>query len=527
MRIITGDGRYAGITAMDPEAGQSMKLDGKKQKILYIAAAAAFLLMALLILVLLMDRSERNKEAAAQPTASPTPEIVVTASPTLQGITIAGKTVDPETDSFDLSGKALTTEDREAIASLKKLTTLSLTGCGLTDLGFLSGLGELRTLYLPDNKITDLNPLGGLGELRTLYLDRNPLTDLTPLIDLPNLSTLSLQGIAVADYVLEDLQQSMPSCRFFCDSVVEKARPISLGGAAFTEDVEVLDISERGITDIAKLAYCLQLRDLNLAGNPLQSLSTLTGLPRLTALNLSSTGLTDADLDFLKTLQRLTYLNIEHNDALTPEALTAFDQAMPHCQVIHDTVLYTVEIAGMTLTSDAAELDLSGRGIGSIAGLERFLELRLLRLENNALTDISPLRELKALEELELGNNQIRDLSPLAGHLALRRLVLSRNAVTDIAALNALVWLEDLDLSGNQISDVSTLNTCVRLRRLNLTGNPVSADAIRRLQEALPGCQIITDADLSMPEPTPVPTATPVPRIPEYPDPIPVGEPEG
>ena len=56
---------------------------------------------------------------------------------------------------------------------------------------------------------------------------------------------------------------------------------------------------------------------------------------------------------------------------------------------------------------------------------------------------------------------------------------------------------------------MSTLNTCVRLRRLDLSGNPVPADAVRRLQEALPGCQIITDVDLSMPEPTPAPTPEP------------------
>ena len=103
-------------------------------------------------------------------------------------------------------------------------------------------------------------------------------------------------------------------------------------------------------------------------------------------------------------------------------------------------------------------------------------------------------------------------------------------------------YLEELDLSYNQISDVITLNTCVRLQRLDLTGNPLTADAVRRLQEALPGCRIVTDADLSMPEPTPAPpdgaevpaapvtpapTETPAPAIPEYPDPIPVGEPAG
>ena len=525
-----------------------MKLSGKKRKTLTMAAAAVFLLMALLIVVLLMDRSKPAEEIAAEPTASPTPEITVTASPAPEGISVAGKLTDPETDSFDLSGKTLTAEDVAAIASLKGLTTLSLTNCGVDDLRFLSELTGLRTLYLPDNRITDLNPLKSLPELRTLYLDRNPIIDLSPLAELPGLSTLSLQGITVADYVLEDLQQSMPNCRIFCDSVTEQARPLTLGGAAFTEDVEVLDLSNRGITDISRLAYCLQLRDLNLEGNPVTALNTLSGLPRLTALNLANTGLTDADLDYLKTLQRLTYLNIEHNEALSPEAITAFDQAMDHCQVIHDSVLYTVELGGMTLTSDAAELDLSGRGLGSVAGLEYFLELRRLTLTGNAVSDLSPLRGLTALEELELGYNRIGDLSALEGHRALRRLVLTGNAISDVTPLNGMVWLEELDLSYNQISDVTTLNTCVRLQRLNLTGNPVSADAVRRLQEALPGCRIVTDADLSMPEPTPAapdsgevptapvtpaptdtpaPTETPVPLIPEYPDPIPIGAPEG
>ena len=70
---------------------------------------------------------------------------------------------------------------------------------------------------------------------------------------------------------------------------------------------------------------------------------------------------------------------------------------------------------------------------------------------------------------------------------------------------------------------MSELNTCVRLKRLNISGNPLSADAVRRLQEALPGCQIITDADLSMPEPTPVaPDSAAVPVEPVTPEPIPL-----
>ena len=456
----------------------------KKQKIGSILLGAFFALLALGMLYSLVRRHFFPGESEAAASPAPT-TAVYTAGPSGSTISVAGKQVSPDTDSFDLSGRTLTGQDMAEIASLSRLETLSLTNCGIYDLSFLATLRNLRTLYLPDNRINDLTPLTGLSQLKTLYLDDNPLTDLTPLALLPNLSMLSIQGVEIADYVLADLQESMPGCRIFSDSVVEAARPITLGGTAFTEDVEVLDLSWRGITDISRLSYCLQLRDLNLSGNPLESLNTLSGLPKLTVLNLSATGLTDEDLLYLATLQRLTYLDVSANDALTAQGIDGLAALLPGCSVVHDEVFYAIELGGVRLTSDMTEVDLSGRALDSVAGLETFRVLRRLTLVGNGLEDISPLAGCTALEELDLRYNRVRDLTPLYN--------------------------------------------CTALRTLDLGGNgAIDPDQIRALQEALPGCTIITDVDLSMPEPTPVPPGfagtTPEPEaIPVYPDTVPVG----
>ena len=432
----------------------------KRKRISFILGAAVFVLMALGMLYALLSRYFLPAEIA-EPSPAPT-TLVATAAPAQGGRTtvVAGKTVDPETDSFDLSGRTLNSQDLAEISSLYNLRTLSLTNCGITDLSFVKSLTKLRTLYLPDNKINDLTPLSGLRELKTLYLDKNPLTDLTPLIDLPRLSMLSIQGVAINDYVLADLREAMPACRIFYDSVVEAARPISLGGTVFTEDVETLDLSYRDITDLSKLSYCLQLRDLNLTGNPLESMTTLSGLPKLTILNLQGTGMRDEDLLFLATLHRLTYLDLRHNPELTAEGLDGLAAVLKNCQIIHDDVFFTVELGGVRLTSDMTEADLTGRGLSDIHGLDKFARLRRLSLYGNGLEDISPLSGCTALEELDLRFNRVRDLTPLY--------------------------------------------SCKNLKQLDIGGNgALDPDEIRRLQEALPGCAIVTDVDLSMPEPTP------------------------
>ena len=518
----------------------------KKQKILYIIAAAVFALLGIGILFFLLISAAPDKPAGTDPAPN---AAAATAAPAGNTILVAGKEVDPAADSFDLSGRPLSEQDMAEITSLKELTTLSLTNCGLVNVSFLSELPRLRTLYLPDNRINDLTPLAGLTELRTVYLDRNPLTDLTPLTKLPALTTLSIQGVTIADYVLSDLKEAMPDCHIFSDSVVEEPRPVSLGGLAFTEDVEVLDLAGRDVEDISKLNYCLQLRELDLSGNRVRDYSVLAGLPKLSVLTLTDADLTDEQLRYFSALQQLTYLDLRNNPQLTAEGLDALEKALPDCQVFHDTVYYIVELGGHRLTSDAQELDLTGAGLRGIEGMEKFTMLRRLSIHGNAVADLGPLAGIMTLEELDAGYNSLQDISPLAGHTPLRKLDLSYNGIRDLSPLSDCVSLEELDLNHNQLTDLTMLYRCTALRKLDVSYNQyITADQIRKLQEALPWCAIATDVDLSMPEPTPPPPAeenspapeasaapgasaspAPIPEdpapIPEYPDPIPVGTP--
>ena len=474
----------------------------KKQKILYILAAAGFVLLALAMLLLLLSGGI-SKKADTEPTATP----IVTPTPSADtGLTIAGVSVDPAADSLELTDKTLTDADRSAIASLTNLTTLSLTRCGLTDVNFLTGLTQLRSLYLSDNSISDASPLASIPSLRTVYLDRNPVADITPLTALPSLTTLSVQGVEIADYVLEDFEAALPGCRVYADSIVEGVRPLSLGGLDFTEGVETLDLSNRGVTDISSLSGCGSLRELNLSGNAVADISPLAKLPKLTSLNLSSTGRSDADFDILASLTSLSYLNLENNEDITAECIDKLQTALPNCQIVHEPKYYTVTFGETTLKSDASDVTIDALGLTSLSGIEKFLNLRRLSAYGNQLTTLTPLAEVYSIEELQLGYNNITDISALAYHTGLRKLDLDHNALSSVSALASCTGLEELDLSYNALTSLTELYGCTSLRTLDLTGNSaLTADAIRALQAALPSCQIVTDIDLSMPEPTPAP----------------------
>ena len=467
------------------------------------------LLFAIFLLFLMLRHNINAKTQDAEP-AQTNVTVQVTPTPDPDAIIIAGKTVSRNADTFEAGGVALTAEDCWAIASLPQLTTLSLNNCGITDLFFLSGLTGLRTLYLPDNSISSLAPLTALTNLSTLYIDNNPVTDFSPLASLPHLTTLSIKGVSILDYVLEELQQSMPGCSIFSDKIVESARPISLGGLVFTEDEVTLDLSNRAISDISKLAYCLQLQDLNLSGNPLENVAILSGLPKLQRLNLSGTDLSDEEILPICTLQNLQWLDLCGNPSLSAEGIDQVLASLPNCEVLHDDVLYKVTFADRTFTSDATEIDITACGAASLAGLEKFTELRRLVVYGNGLTELSPLYGLSNLTELDAAYNNLSDITGLNNHAQLKKLVLAHNDLTDIYPLASCTGLEELDLSFNNISYITHLEGLSNLRMLNLMGNPaLTGEQILTLQRTIPNCTILTDTEMpeAIPEFTPEPEA--------------------
>jgi hypothetical protein len=100
-----------------------------------------------------------------------------------------------------------------ALVTLKELTTLTVSGCPLGDLGgwaALKKLPKLTTLSLPRTEVTDggLKELGQLAQLTSLTLDGAPITD----AGLPELARLkALKSLSLLDTKLTDKAVSVLS----------------------------------------------------------------------------------------------------------------------------------------------------------------------------------------------------------------------------------------------------------------------------------------------------------------------------
>jgi PKD repeat protein len=81
------------------------------------------------------------------------------------------------------------------------------------------------------------------------------------------------------------------------------------------------------------------------------------------------------------------------------------------------------------------DLDLSGKGILSLGGLEYAYNLQTLDLRGNSLTSVFPLRNISGLENLNVSANHLADLSGLEDLLALEYLDLSDNRITNVSTL--------------------------------------------------------------------------------------------
>lgn len=453
---------------------------------------------------------------------------------------LAGREIPRDITSLVLDGLGITDADLEGLATLHRLSSLSLADNDLKDISALAELSGLVSLNLNGNRVEDLSPLSEMLSLRSLYLDDDPVRDLSPLYALTRLASLSITGLEVSEEQRAALSAALPNCAIHSAIPQEDVSDITIGGVSFLSNVQELDLSGKGIADISVLSECKDLRILNLSGNGLADLSPLMNLPALESLNvadnevgdlrpligmaslrsvnaannqltdtaaagamgdlteldlsgnlltdfsgleklqnlrrlnLSGTGLTTEDLDCLKDLDGLVQLYIEDNQDLTGEAVDALRVELPNCAIYHSQLIYTVQIGGLSVPDNSQELNLSGRELTNISSLSGLYQLRRLDLSGNSLEIIAVFQYAQFRETLEV-------------------LDLSGNAIVDLTPLSSLTALRELDLANNQISDLSALKELKSLESLDLRGNLLSAEQIRELRLALPGCSILAD----------------------------------
>ncbi len=223
-----------------------------------------------------------------------------------------------------------------------------------------------------------------------------------------------------------------------------------------TECLTTLDASNAKITDLTGIRACINLVELNLAGNRIVDLSPMSTLA-LTSLNLSGNAI--VDLSPLRRMTGLAKLDIQNQFVeQIPD--------LPNGNIVKTYVLSDLDI--LKELSGLMELYAGNNAISNLSPLRAQAFMRILSLSYNRILDISQLKDLTSLLSLDLVGNEIADISAVSGMTDLLRLALGDNAVEDITPIEPLKLLRIIDLSNNNLTSIDTLATLVHLENSKL-----------------------------------------------------------
>ncbi len=169
----------------------------------------------------------------------------------------------------------------QIISGFPKLTTLTLSDCGLTSISALSGATKLTYLDISNNTVRNLEPLRSLTALQTLNLSENAIVDLSALSDLSVLESLDVSN--------NDLTSLSAICGLSKLNYLKAYhnRISDLGDIDQLSALTYLNLGENEVTDISKIALCLNLIDLDISRNSLTDISALSSLVALQYFNFS------------------------------------------------------------------------------------------------------------------------------------------------------------------------------------------------------------------------------------------------
>ena len=339
---------------------------------------------------------------------------------------------------------------------LNRLTFLSASNSGITDITGLEHATQLETLYLWDNQISDITPLAGLRQLEYLSVGLSDISDFTPLTKLTQLKTLVLRSNKISDItLLVGLRQ-----------------------------LETLDLQHNQISDITPLAKLTNLRELDLRRNQISDITPLAGLRQLETLYLKGNFFVDeTSLQKLLRSNPNLKMDVQPVPGLMPDGNLA-DAIRKRLSIDVGSPLTKHDLNRLTSLYNIDS------GITDLTGLEHATQLERLDLAYNQISDITLLVKLTNLTQLDLSGNEISDLSPFAKLTNLTQLDLAYNQISDINPLAKLTNLTQLDLAYNQISDITPLADLRQLEELRLKRNPIDGTSLQKLLRNNPNLKV-------------------------------------
>lgn len=231
-------------------------------------------------------------------------------------------------ETLDLNGCLLSSDAVSYIGSVSSLTSLSLSGCGISNIQPLSALSELTVLDLSQNSISDISALSELKKLTALDLHSNAVSSLSALKNASDLTELDISENNVSDLA------PLAGCTKLETLRAEGNRITSVSVLSAMPKLVTFTASKNAITDISPLAVCTKLSRLELAENSLTSVDALSSLVNVTYLDIRRNEITALptlestahlqqfyasynqleDISMLKGLPELTYVDVDYNE---------------------------------------------------------------------------------------------------------------------------------------------------------------------------------------------------------------------
>ncbi len=153
-----------------------------------------------------------------------------------------------------------------------------------------------------------------------------------------------------------------------------------------------LDASERNISDLTGLEYCVNLDEIHAGRNPVKDISAISGLTALRVVSLQDTRVSN-----IEALAGLVNL----------ESLALYNNTYPNAE----------------------------DKISDLSPLSNLSNLGSIIIGGNRISDLTPLANLHGLYVVQVNDNLVSDISPLAGLTNLSIVELTANDITDISAL--------------------------------------------------------------------------------------------
>jgi Leucine-rich repeat (LRR) protein len=326
------------------------------------------------------------------------------------------------------------------------LKSFGCSGNNLSVLPDLSMFNELNYLDAADNNLTSLPDLSHtlLGSASSqLYISGNHLTfeDLIPLVTLPGYGVLSYEP-----------QTLTPQ-----DLVVNKTV-----GEIFSLDIEVdHGVSGNTYKWFKDNAFFIETTSDNLTIQDLKT--TDSGKYRCEITNPLAPDLTIA-------WQEVT-LTVSESSGL----IWIADANLRNC--LKDSYPSAFDANNFLIVAQAktiTEINCSGKGIQSLAGIEAFENVTTLFLYNNVLTTINEISSLTKVATLHLSQNAITVVPDLSQLHNLEFAGFSSNKISQFPDLTNNLKIKSLLFSYNNLTGVSDLSHLTDLELLAVNHNPVA-----------------------------------------------------